>query len=303
MEPAVAQAFLSAVNRIISNIDNAALIDAIASGSEEQMLAALATGGDIGQQMGDNAALEKALRRTTQSAGAQSADVLSGALRVPVEFNRLHPDVVLYARTQAGELIVGISADVREAVRIVLATGSSGGATTVQQARVIRQIVGLAPNNALAPLHLAEELRAGAFTSSRRLSAVDKAMIRSRLARGTVDEEFITRMQERYAASLRNRRARVIARQETAKSAHYGQRQSWRQAQEQGAIPRDVRRFWIVTPDDRLRDEHAAIPGLNPDGVGLDEPFDTPFGPVLDPPAEIGCRCSVGLLFSRGGAL
>jgi len=57
-------------------------------------------------------------------------------------------------------------------------------------------------------------------------------------------------------------------------------------------------RVWIITPDDRLCDICEAIPTLNPDGVGLDEPFLTPEGPVDDPPAHPRCRCATGLEFT-----
>jgi hypothetical protein len=62
-------------------------------------------------------------------------------------------------------------------------------------------------------------------------------------------------------------------------------------------LPATARRVWIVTPDARLRPEHAAIPRMNPDGVGLDEPFRTPDGDFLNPPIDPNCRCGVGLIF------
>ena len=52
------------------------------------------------------------------------------------------------------------------------------------------------------------------------------------------------------------------------------------EAARQGTLDRaSFRRFWLVTPDDRLCPECRAIPGMNPDGVRLDEPFQTPGGP------------------------
>lgn len=54
-----------------------------------------------------------------------------------------------------------------------------------------------------------------------------------------------------------------------------------------------VLRFWTITDDDRLCDRCAAVPGLNPDGVGMQQPFQTPEGPVMDPPLHSLCRCDV----------
>jgi hypothetical protein len=52
-----------------------------------------------------------------------------------------------------------------------------------------------------------------------------------------------------------------------------------------------------VTPDDRLRETHAAVPGMNPDGVALDGTFETPLGRSSGPPLEPLCRCGEGLSF------
>jgi hypothetical protein len=293
-EPAVAKAFLDAVQKLIDQIDDAALLSAIAGGNADVIAAAVASGGTLHSllEAGD---IERAFRHTAQATGRATADVLSSVTGLSADFAVFHPNVVLYARTQAGTLIVNIADDVREAIRIVLAIGQTQGLTTVQQARAIREVVGLPPNWAAAPSNLAQELREGRFTPTRRMSAVDKARIRSRIARGTVDEAFIAEMQSKYTLSLRNRRALNIARTETLRSSHAGQREEWRQATQQGVLPSTTRRVWIVTPDDRL--EHWMVPGMNEGGRGLDELFETPEGAVLNPPSRPNCRCGTGLIF------
>ncbi len=54
-----------------------------------------------------------------------------------------------------------------------------------------------------------------------------------------------------------------------------------------------------MTPDDRLCPLCELVPDLNPDGVGLDEPFQTAAGPVMYPPAHPLCRCAVTLHFLK----
>lgn len=295
-EPAVAQAFLNAIAALVARIDDAALQSGIAALSLPEIEAAIGAEQLTGL-LELSPALRDALYRTATETGRAGADVLSDATGLAVRFNAADPNVVLFARTQVGELVVGIGDDVREAIRLVVALGSQLGLTIEQQARAIRQVVGLPPNWAEAPLHLAEELRAGRFTETRRLSAIDKAGIRSRLAKGTMDEAFIDRMQVKYANSLRNRRALNIARTETGRAAIHGQQEGWKQAVKQGVLPRSVRRMWVVTPDDRLRETHRRVPELNPDGVGLEEPFTTDLGPSMGPPLEVNCRCALGLMF------
>ena len=291
-EPAVAQAFLRAIERLIARIDDAALISALAGGDINMIL------GAVGQfdELATDIELRKALTAAGRATGEAAAQVLRDA-GFGARFNAIDPNVVMFARAQAAELVVAISNDVRDAIRIVLALGNQFGLTVDQQARAIREVVGLPPNWVDAPLNLRRELEAGRFTQTRRLSAIEKAQIRKRLREGTMDEAFIQRMEARYAASLRNRRALNIARTETLRASHHGQRLSWKQAMQQGVLPQNVRRRWIVTPDDRLRDTHAAVPGMNPEGVRIDQPFQTPLGPVMDPPLEVNCRCGVGLTF------
>lgn len=301
--PQVAAAYVRAVTRLQAGIDDVELLSAVASGSIDQMVSAVRPS-RLAAIFAGKDSLSELLQRTAGATGDASAEILRDATGLAASFNRVHPNVVMFARERAAMLVVAVSEDVREAIRIVVAAGAAEGLTTVQQARAIREIVGLPPNWAAAPTNLAKELRAGRFTSTRRLSAVDKARIRKRLREDTVDDAFIGEMQDRYARSLTNRRALNIARTETQESAMHGLRESWRQATDQGVLPDTARRHWIVTPDDRLRETHAAVPGLNPDGVPLDGAFDTPLGPSSGPPLEPLCRCGEGLTFpGRPGVL
>ena len=294
-EPATARAFLRAVDRLMSQIDDAMLVSAVASGSLDRIMAAIG-GGNLAGLLATDESLRNAFLQTARASGAASAEVLRQA-GLPATFNAVDPNAVIFARERAAQLVVAVGEDVREAIRIVLAVGQEVGLTTVQQARAIREVVGLPPNWASAPANLARELRAGTFTETRRLSGADKARIRSRIARGTVNDAFVDEMMAKYSASLRNRRALNIARTETLRASHFGQRMNWEDAMRKGVLPKTARRMFIVTPDDRLRATHAAVPGMNPNGVPLDEPFQTPFGAIMDPPLEPNCRCGVGLVF------
>jgi len=287
-----ASAYVAAVARFTSTIDNRALRSALASKDLGQIEASLRLSG-FGQSMRD---LEAPLTRASRATGTASAQLLeeSGFL---MQFNAAHPNVILFARDQAAELVVSITADAREAIRTVVALGAQQGLTIVQQAQAIREVIGLPSNWVQAPLTLRDEIVRGdiAAATGRRLSAVDKQQIRSRIRRGTVSEAFVAKMEANYTRSLINRRALNIARFETLQAANFGQQESWLQAIQQRVLPRDSRRFWIVTQDDRLSEEHATIPSLNPNGVGMTEPFVTTEGLFMFPPSRPNCRCGVGL--------
>lgn len=293
-----------AIGVLRNTIDMSVLESAVAGGNADAILAAL--GGrsflELEYIVGDKT-LAELLEVPSVAAGRASASVLEDFTGLGFSFNATDPNVVMYARRQSSRLIVQVADDVREGVRVVVSLGAARGLTVEQQARAIRNIVGLPPNWAAAPMNLGNELREGRFTSTRRLSAVDKAVIRKRLREGTITEDFIASMENKYARSLERARALTIARTESLDSSMHGLRTSWRQAAREGVLPETARRMYIVTPDDRLRPDHARVPALNPEGVGLDEPFQTPFGPLMGPPIAPNCRCGEGLLFSSGRIL
>jgi len=88
-------------------------------------------------------------------------------------------------------------------------------------------------------------------------------------------------------------RVRTIAETEAFSIVNLGQRLAMEQAAQQGGVVSLVRRTWIITDDERLCIWCEQIPDMNPDGVGLDETFSTPYGPAMQPPVHPLCRCSV----------
>ena len=88
---------------------------------------------------------------------------------------------------------------------------------------------------------------------------------------------------------------------ESIRAVSAGNHLAWKQAAEDGKVDADaVVRLWVYTHDGKTRPAHIAIPSMNPDGVGLDEAFDSPLGPIMypgDPDADIAntanCRCAV----------
>src|SRR5690606_22354471 len=153
MEPAVAREFMRAVRRAQASIDMDALERALRAGSTAPGAAA-GLGGDLGVIL-EGGDIVRQLRATSTLTGIEGAKVLTGVTGLRARFNALHPNVVLFAREQAGALIVALSAEQLEAVRVVLALSQAQGLTYAQQARALREIVGLPPNWAQAPLNLA----------------------------------------------------------------------------------------------------------------------------------------------------
>jgi hypothetical protein len=251
--------------------------------------------------LSDQPALTESLRSAFAATGEASAGVLSRAISIDFSFDFRDPQSILAARGQVGTLITRINQDQLLMVRATMGRAVEEGLTVRRTARILHPMLGLRHDWAAAPFNLAQEIRDGhaAAATGRRLDAATKQQIRSRIRAGTVTEDFIDEMMGRYTHSLRRRRALDIARTEGIRAAAMGREASWKQARRKGHLTDQARRHWVVTPDERLRETHAAVPDLNPDGVGLDEPFETPLGPVFHEPLEPLCRCSVALVPNR----
>lgn len=276
------------------------LVSAIASGNLRQVEAVVNAHG-LQRQL--EKAMQDPLLRAMQTAGRASAAALS-ARGIDASFNAVHPNVVLWARTRSAELVTSIPEDVRETIRLVIAYGASGRLAVDEQARMIKEVIGLPRNWVLAPLRFGDELREKMLTDDttlgtieRRLSGADMVQVRSRVEAGTLTDDFINDMEATYSERLISLRAETIARTESLSAANHGVQEQWSQSIADGTLSDQSKQFWIVTPDDRLCPICVEIPGMNPDGVGVDEMFETPEGPVDAPPApHPNCRCSIGLI-------
>ncbi len=102
-------------------------------------------------------------------------------------------------------------------------------------------------------------------------------------------------MVQRYRERYLKHRSEMIARTETLRAANLGSYEAWRQASEEQELftGEQIRRDWLTAKDDRVRLGHRSIPGMNKGGVGMNQPFQTPTGPVMIPPHEPNCRCTV----------
>ena len=306
LNPEFQQSFVAAVEAVRNQIDLAALETAVRSGDIHAVRAALGSE-QLREVLGRREGLRELFTRGYTATGTASAGVLSRALSVDFAFDVRDPNSIIFARRSTGTLITRIDRDQLLKIRGILGRAQVEGIPPRATARILHGTVGIRHDWALAPSRLRQEILDGhvAAATSRRLDAATKAQIRSRVNAGTVTDSFLDDVVGRYEHSLLRRRARDIARTETIRATAAGREQSWRQALRHGVIDQRARRFWIVTPDERLRETHAAVPVDNPDGVGIDEPFDTFLGPVMHEPLEPLCRCGVGLVPNpdRGGAV
>lgn len=252
---------------------------------QQEVSAALAAGGEAGQrQMGPRLA------------------------RIMGSLDLTNPAAIRHLSENLPITIREISQESAEAIQAALLRGFNEGRPAAQIAREVRDSIGLTSAQSRAVGNFRRELETGMLIGkapdTRRLSATEQAhagrLFREAAAGNPASRAQIDAITSRYHQSLVNRRAKNIARQETLKAFDEGQKEIWQQAVDRGLLdPEKTRRFWLFTDDDRLRDEHRAVPPMNPNGVGLQEPFDTVVGPVIRPRAsgvasfDLGCRCTI----------
>jgi hypothetical protein len=216
--------------------------------------------------------LELLLRETaSRSAEAvlPATEATLGA-EIAVQFGVVVPEALTAIETYAGTQIVGIGETTLRNVRAVIRSGFEEGRSMTQMMRDLEAFVGLTPRQTEALEALRQRLLDSGKTRAQAQAQVDRAA--------------------RRALQLR---VENIARTESMYASNYGAHALLEQGVRQGTLdPERVKRHWLTSPDERLCPQCRPVPSLNPQGVGLHEPFQTPLGPVLFPPLHPQCRCT-----------
>jgi len=167
-----------------------------------------------------------------------------------------------------GEWITQIGQTEREAIRQVILDGMRKGMSAEAIARDVRQFIGLT--------------KPQADTIARLRASMEQAGIPGRKIEDAIAKRTRKMIRER---------ATVIARNETIMASKQGSHQAWLDAGYRGEVDLNTaRRFWVITPLDTCT-ICLPIPGMNPEGRRLDEPFMTPAGALMSAHAHIQCRC------------
>jgi len=254
-------------------LPEAALREALATGNALAVEAVLIP---VWQQAGVMQA-QTLLPALIQAAVARTAEaLLPGTKRalgvtIDIAFNVVVPETLAAIDAFIGTQITGISDVTLQSVRQVIRQGFVEGRSVTQLMRDLEGFIGLTPRQTQAIEALRDRLTAQGLSRAAVQVQVDAAA--------------------RKALRLR---VESISRTESITASNLGQQQLWRQSVAQGLLDEQrFRRFWRVTRDRRLCPICEAIPGMNPDGVGLNTPFQTPVGEVMYPTAHTHCRCAV----------
>jgi SPP1 gp7 family putative phage head morphogenesis protein len=293
---ALRRAYLKAVAAMKGRVDLQALSQAIAANDYAQALAILGVDQNFAQAL-QGAGVEagiasfKSAVQAAYQAGAQNAAAeLPTRVKLNTAFDLLNPRSIEWIQNYSFSLIHQISEESRASIRQALLRAFREGGHPFQQARWIRDSIGLTAKQEKAVANYRSALENQRYSDALRRGLRDRrfdAAIRSARP-NPLDQARIDRMVERYREKYVKHRAETIARTESARASVKGQREIWKQAQEQGNLDADeYERVWIVSGDSATCDDCDDLDG---ETVGLDEEF-----PDGDPPLHANCRCSVAL--------
>lgn len=293
--------FLKAIEQIRGTVEEAKLLAAIETGSVDQVVAALGLDEKMAEAL--RSSLLPPLEDTVIESGrtAPAASMPKGA-EIQMRFDLANPNTTRFLRSYEFDLIRQVSDDTRTAIRGVVQHAFQYGGHPKEQARQIKEMIGLTDNQTKAVQNFRQMLESGdrqALQRELRDRRFDPSLRRAlgRNADAGLPKSKIDTMVSRYRDRMLQARATNIARTETINAAQAGQQMAWEQAADKGLLSRStLKQGWLVTPDDRLCLICAAIPLLNPDGVSLGGYFATPVGPVKRPTVHPQCRCSLYLM-------
>jgi hypothetical protein len=254
---------------------------------------------------GELGAVQEEVRQALRTSGRATLGVMPrGAILNPsFTFDTLNPNTVDFIRNYELNLIRQISENTKKAVRQGLRRDIVSGQNPRATARTFRANIGLTAKQEMAVYNYRqalENLDSQALKRALRDRRFDAALQRAINSEKQLSRDQVNAMVDRYRQRYIKYRSEVIGRTESLRATTVGQHAAIQQLVSSGSIDQQrVRRFWIPTRDNRTRNEHFAIPQMNQEGVGLNDSYITPLGPLRYPrdPAgrpenTIQCRCS-----------
>jgi hypothetical protein len=324
LEPSLARAIRDMLKDHVASIDLDALAEALKAGETYRVLDMV---GEVDPVKA--ASVKEQLQNAVWQGGALAtqAPVFNEAR---FAFNRLNPALISWLENYNLNLIRDVNRGTVESVRAVLIEGMTAGRNPIDQARRIKQVVGLTPAQAKAVQSYRKELETfhlkrsakswglgnerskqsglevmpidpktgkpkdGIETRRLRDQRYDGMLKRAMENRKPIPPEKIDRMVDRYQERMLQNRARTIARTESLRATNVGVSEAWRQAiadrKVDGAL---VRKRWVLSA--AACPVCVAINKAQPKrGIPLEESFANPKGlaPVKVPPEHPSCRCT-----------
>lgn len=300
-EPAIRAVILRAIERTREDFTLANIVSALEGGLAGQLADEVAAA--LGRRF---SALVERLTGIYTSAGIAMAEALAAGYTgsaIEVRFDTKNPRVAAWARDYGAALVDGAMEQQTEALRTIMGRGLDAGRHPSEIAPEIRDAIGLNAQqaSAMANFRRGLEQRELSRALGRDLGSKLSAQVRAAIKQPElIDSGRIDALVEGYRERLVAHRADMIARTESIRALSEGQQEVMEQAVQDGHLNGNtLRRYWLVARDEKTCPVCNGIPRANPKGVGLQEPFRSSKGPIMNPPSHPNCRCST---FFRTGA-
>jgi hypothetical protein len=253
-------------------------------------------------------ALSTTLEGVFAAAGLSAAELLRADTDTLIEFNQLNQRAVFSLQETRARLIRELSFQQQQATLAALVNAQVRGATLFEQARAIRDSIGLTAVQQQAVDSYRRALEAGnadALARALRDRRFDGTVARAVSGDITLSTAQIDRMVERYRQRSLAHRAETIARTESLAAIHAGDEEMWQQAIDDGIVTEEsFVNQWVTVGDARVRDSHSSMNGQRRE---FKDPFISGNGARLrfpgDPRAPasevVHCRCVLARTLSR----
>lgn len=303
MEGKVRDAFLAALDVIHDSFTLDELARAVESGDSQKVMNLLDIDNRLAAALGGKgiptgvASVRTALQQTFLSGAQVALSQLPSKLQVDIAFDLMNPKTVEFLQNYTFDLIRGITEQTKDAIQQTIITAFQQGGHPYEQAREIRDVIGLAPNQAKAVENYRAALERGgtsdlkdALSRALRDGRYDRSLLSALNNKTGLDQARIDKMVDRYRERFIQYRAQTIARTESLRASNKGQRALWQQAIDQDLLPQDVEREWEVSGDERTCDLCNDLDG---ETAAMDEEF---LPGIMEPPdPHPDCRCTLKL--------
>lgn len=240
-------------------------------------------------------------------AGGDIAARWARADKIIFDLSVTESNTARFISSYQAEKIREITAQTQLNIGEIVRGGVNAGKNPREIARTVRGSIGLTAKQEASVENyrrLLRENKREALSRALRDKRFDRSILSAINNQKDLPKELEDRMVERFRDRYIRKRSRDIARTEAIRLVSKGNDEFWQQAVRDGVVEEQrLKRKWLPTMDGRTREAHRMIPGMNKDGVGLNEPFRTPYGPLLYPgdPSSAGssarntvnCRCAV----------
>lgn len=245
------------------------------------------------------ARLQRVLPKGVERGAEAAAESMAGVGGVTLSFDLKNPRAQAWLKQHGGALVREVSEETRLAIRNLSVRMFEQGIPPRKAGRMLRDSIGLTSHQEGIVSNYRQQLLdvvegvtdRGAVRARYRLSPRIPADLTEARA-----EQLVEKYRQRWI----NHRARVIATHEPLQAAQAGKRIIWEEMGDAGAFEKsEVKRGWIVTPDDRLCPICAPMVGQV---VGFDEAFVSDYdGSTAQHGGQmhILCRCDDVLLLDE----